>query len=275
MIRGKETRMPHIACLLLGHGLFFLVSFRGFHKEGQSMSDFHGRTYSLACPLNRQVSKSKSTPLLVPRWKICFSKMVSLVLAPRGNITSERDQFPCEAAAARTKRELVGPDLRARAHLVRQPFLCKWFFVCDQWLWYLWTFWNILGSTLRPTWYPGMISFNNIDHFGHTNKSTEQDKITHFRKPLPSWKSTTTNISKEACTCISTIGECIVSGWIRDAWLSHPISHRMLWSRPWPCCLILNPHSCPSLLDLNIRLQSAMRCICICICIWARNSSTP
>ena len=213
--------------------------------------------------------------LLVPRWKSCFSKMVSLVLAPRGNITSERDQFPCEAAAARTKRELVGPDLRARAHLVRQPFLCKWFFVCDQWLWYLWTFWINLGSTLRPTWYPGMISFNNIDHFGHTNKSTEQDKITHFRKPLPSWKRTTRNISKEACTCISTIGECIVSGWIRDARLSHPISHRMLWSRPWPCCLILNPHSCPSLLDLNIRLQSAMRCICICICIWVRNSSTP
>ena len=115
----------------------------------------------------------------------------------------------------------------------------------------------------------------NIDHFGHTkrvlSKITELDKITHFRKPLPSWKRTTRNISKEACTCISTIGECIVSGWIRDARLSHPISHRMLWSRPWPCCLILNPHSCPSLLDLNIRLQSAMRCICI----WVRKSSTP
>ena len=48
-IRGKEISMPHIACLLLGHG-FFLEPSRGFHKEGQSMSDVHGRTYSFACP---------------------------------------------------------------------------------------------------------------------------------------------------------------------------------------------------------------------------------
>ena len=121
---------------------------------------------------------SKSTPLLVPRWKSCFSKMVSLVLAPRGNITSERDQFPCEAAAARTKRELVGPDLRARAHLLRQPFLCKWFFVGDQWLWYLWTFWNNLGSTLRPTWYPGMISLILITLVTHTKVLSKIKSLT-------------------------------------------------------------------------------------------------
>ena len=263
-IRGKETRMPHIACLLLGHGFFLSLLAASTKRDNLWVMSMAEHTH---LPLQEHTTAGASMKKLLfkdGQSGACAAGQYYLRARPVSlRSRSCAHQARVSRAGPSCSRASPAPAIFVQVILCVQPVIVISVNILKQ-----------LGVNSQA-YLVSRYDQPNIDHFGHTHKSTEQDKITNFRKPLPSWKNTTTNISKEACRCISTIGECIVSGWIRDAQVSHPISHRMLWSRPWHCCLILNPHPCPSLLDLNIRLQSAMRCICICICIWARNSSTP
>ena len=264
----KKPECPISPACSLGMGCFFLVSSGGFHKEGQSMSDAQlSMAEHTHLPLQEHTTAGASMKKLLfkdGQSGACAAGQYYLRARPVSlRSRSCAHQARVSRAGPSCSRASPAPTIFVQVILCVRPVIVISVNILKQ-----------LGVNSQA-YLVSRYDQLNIDHFGHTHKSTEQDKITNFRKPLPSWKNTTTNISKEACTCISTIGECIVSGWIRDAQLSNPISHRMLWSRPWHCCLILNPHPCPSLLDLNIRLQSAMRCICICICIWARNSSTP